>query len=36
MDAHGEKTLVEEMVESDADRADNAEEAEFEVDVSTV
>ena len=34
--AHREKRLVEEMVELDADRDNNADEAEVEVDVSAV
>ena len=34
MEVHGKKPLVRRMVESDADRANNTEEAEFEVGVS--
>ena len=36
MEVHGEKPLVEGMAESNADRADNTEEAEVEVDVSAI
>ena len=36
MEVHGEKPLVEGMAESNADRADNKEKAEVEVDVKAV
>ena len=36
LEAHGAQPLVEGMVEPDAERANNAEEAEVEVDVSAV